>query len=90
MMNELKLINNDDLKRLLIDQYYLIMIDHHQKYLVFYDDLIIVKGNMYQVRLSLQEFLELYKNKSFYLIKDENNVLIDDTIDEAYYRKWRK
>lgn len=38
--------------------------------------------------LELDEFMELYKNSSFYLY--EETAEIDETKDEAYYRYYRK
>lgn len=38
--------------------------------------------------LSVEEFVNLYKNKNFYLYEEE--VLIDEQKDEAYYRYYKK
>ena len=38
--------------------------------------------------LSLEDFLELYKHKTFFLYSDDN--AIDEEKDEAYYRYYRK
>jgi len=44
------------------------------------------EGN--QFSLTLDDFIDLYKNSSFYLYEDTNE--IDEEKDEAYYRYYKK
>jgi len=44
------------------------------------------EGN--QFSLTLDDFIDLYKNTNFYLYEDSNE--IDEDKDEAYYRYYKK
>ena len=52
------------------------------------DGKVIIHFNGSLVKLSLNDFMDLYHNDSFYLLEEE--VVVDETKDEDYYRYYCK
>lgn len=53
------------------------------------NNLITHKFNGNSIKISYDDFLELYRDKDFYL-KEENKVEIDQDKDKDYYERYRK
>lgn len=50
---------------------------------------VVNKFNGSSVKMKKEDFIELYRDKTFYL-KEDNSIFIDDEKDEDYYRYYKK
>ena len=50
---------------------------------------VVNKFNGNSVKMKKEDFIELYKDETFYL-KEDNSIFIDDEKDEDYYRYYKK
>ena len=62
--------------------------DTHFTYFKKLDQKIIVKSDNYVVKLSIDEWKDLYQNRSFFLFEDKSEDFIDPEKDKEYY-SWR-
>ena len=65
----------------------ILTIDGNNLFYLFNDKIKIKDKNAYY-NLSIEDFLDLYKNKIFFHYKNDN--YIDEDKDEAYYRYYKK
>ena len=77
---------------LLNDNYYLKGTVDNKEYLLFYkeDDKIKVSSSLYHLKISKNEFIELYKDYSFSLIEDKEEVIENKEKDLDYYSRLQK
>ena len=50
---------------------------------------VVSKFNGSSVKMKKEDFIELYRDETFYL-KEDNSIFIDDEKDEDYYRYYKK
>ena len=50
---------------------------------------VVNKFNGSSVKMKKEDFIELYREETFYL-KEDNSIFIDDEKDEDYYRYYKK
>ena len=50
---------------------------------------VVNKFNGSSVKMKKEDFIELYRDETFYL-KEDNSIFIDDEKDEDYYRYYKK
>ena len=53
------------------------------------NDYVVNKFNGSSVKMKKEDFIELYRDETFYL-KEDNSIFIDDEKDEDYYRYYKK
>ena len=60
-------------------------------YVCFYlsNGYVVNKFNGSSVKMKKEDFIELYRDETFYL-KEDNSIFIDDEKDEDYYRYYKK
>lgn len=49
---------------------------------------IVMRFNGSMVKMDMKDFVDLYRNNNFYLMEEE--IVVDETKDEDYYRYYRK
>ena len=54
-----------------------------------YNGYVVNKFNGSSVKMKKEDFIELYRDETFYL-KEDNSIFIDDEKDEDYYRYYKK
>ncbi len=89
-------INNDkhilNVINLLNENYYLKGSLDNKEYLLFYkeEDKIVVSSSLYRLKLKKEEFINLYKDYSFSLIEDKEEVIENKEKDLDYYSRLQK